>query len=107
MGSKSKYERNIKVNAKTSIGRTSTTINYVLCNYYFSCALERDKGVKFETLYERRKWLEREVQSWVNEQDTITVDSGCYEEMLARLIFNTGLERAKEIYNSDNLQLDL
>lgn len=107
MSSKSKYERNIKVNAKTSSGRTSTTINYTLCNYYFFHALEKEKEAKFKTIDERRKWLERQVQTWVNEQPTACVDSGYYEEMLAKSIFNEGIRRAKELYHSDNLQLDL
>lgn len=108
MVSKASHKRNIKVNVKTNTGRTSTTINYVLCNYYFSFALERDKTINFKSADQYRKWLEQQVQEWVNEQGIKSiVDSSYYEELLVRSIFNEGVERAQTLYKSDNLQLNL
>ena len=111
MATKDPLQRNIKVDVYnrdiTPPVRTSTTLNYALCNYLFY-ETKPLGSIKFKTEAAHRKWLVNEVQKWVNTNSGSSVSSSnSLEYLLARELYNEGFRQAKNIYTSDNLQLDL
>lgn len=118
------YCKNIKVNVYVrdrssgsgAMKRTSTTLNYGICKFYFSECLytQEARQTKFQGSDRacaelRRQWLVAKVQEWVNAQTSDTqfvADSLYFESKLLNLIYQHGYERGLE-RNSSNLGLDL
>lgn len=107
------YFKNIKVNV-TAVDldgikhRTSTTVSYSICKYYFGSLLypeqaqEAIKGQGEARLASYRKWLVGAVQCWVNKQDTILCQSAFIEVMLLQEIHAHGYKKGLD-KNKDNL----
>lgn len=110
MTKKSPLRRNIKVDVYDSTVtppvRTSTTLNYQLCNYLFFHSKSQNSS-KSRSAESHRKWLVNEVQQWVNANSKGMSSSSQLEHLLAYELFNEGFEQAKKIYTSANLHLDL
>ena len=113
---KSDLFKNIKVNIyeesylheDKKMVRTSTTLNYQICNFYFGQTLHRDEYNKMHLSLtdaaraKYRKWLEAKVQEWANDKH-IALASRLEERLLQELYehgYQKGLDR-----NKDNLGL--
>lgn len=107
---KDPLQRNIKVDVynryATPAVRTSTTLNYSLCNYLFTVSKPKPMGVQRSGV-EHRKLLVSFVQQWVNDNNKGATSSSLLEHYLASAIFTEGYNEAKDLYTSSNLQLDL
>ena len=114
---KPSYTKNIKVNIyvrdflseeSDKKIRTSTTLNYQICDHYFS-RLHRKEADKLRkskktTTAVYRKWLTGKAQEWANEQ-CVAISTHLEDKMLydlTALAFKEGLEK-----NRDNLGLDV
>lgn len=70
----SEYTKNIKVNVVISRGdskvRTSTTLNFALCDFYFGNVLngKKQRELMQKGMNKYRDWLVLTVQAWVKEQ---------------------------------------
>jgi len=107
--------RNIKVTMNEEIAgitrRSSTTLSYVICDYYFGVVLYPDKALKAksdkrfsDTSDNYRKWLENEVREWAKTQPQAR--SVLLERTMIEAIYNKGYNDgiAK---NKDNHSLDI
>jgi hypothetical protein len=112
---KTNYERNIKVTMNELYEgvqrRSSTTLNYGICNYYFGDILypetaykaKNDKRYKDpEARY--RKWLESTVTDWAKTQQQARSD--VLERALLELIYNDAYRKGLD-KNKDNNGLDV
>ena len=112
---KTNYERNIKVTMNEIYQgeqrRSSTTLNYGICNYYFGVILYPEIALKSKTdkRYKDpdaryRKWLEGKVTEWAKTQPQARSD--VLERTLLELIYNHGYRLGLE-KNKDNNGLDV
>nr|WP_181718215.1 hypothetical protein [Psychrobacter sp.] len=112
---KTNYERNIKVTMNEIYQgeqrRSSTTLNYGICNYYFGDILYPEIALKAKTdkRYKDpdaryRKWLEGKVIDWAKTQKQARSD--VLERALLELIYNNGYRLGLE-KNKDNNGLDV
>ena len=113
---KENYERNIKVTMNEDRGgeivRTSTTINYGICDYYFGRILYPDEALKAKNdkryrnpMARYRKWLESVVREWSKTQTT--AESRVLEMALLEQIYKSAYNRAiLENKNSMGLELN-
>lgn len=111
---KTNYERNIKVTMNEVYEgverRSSTTLSYVICNYYFADILYPKEAAK--SLDKRytdpqaryRKWLEKVVIDWAKTQHQARSD--VLERTLLELIYSNGYKLGLE-KNRDNNGLDV
>lgn len=107
------YERNIKVTMnevyKGVERRSSTTLSYVICNYYFGEILHPKEAVKaHDKRYKDpqaryRKWLEGKVTAWAKTQPQAR--SELLERSLLELIYGNGYKKGLD-KNRDNNGLD-
>lgn len=108
------YERNIKVTMNEVYEgverRSSTTLSYVVCNYYFAeilypkeAAKSLDKRYK-DPQSRYRKWLEKTVTDWAKTQPQARSDA--LERTLLELIYDKAYKSALD-KNRDNHALDL
>lgn len=106
---KTNYERNIKVTMNEIYEglerRSSTTLSYVICNYYFGDILypkeaykARDKRYK-DPQARYRKWLEVTVTNWAKNQPQAR--SELLERSLLELIYADAYKRGLD-KNHDN-----
>lgn len=99
---------NIKVNipATASTKRSSTTLSYVICDYYFGDLLNPSCKSKLSKSGKYRPWLESTVQTWVYSLEGAPVSTSYLERSLLDLIrahcYKAGLDK-----NKDNLGLDV
>lgn len=108
------YERNIKVTMnevhKGVERRSSTTLSYVICNYYFGEILHSKEAVKardkrYKDRQARyRKWLEGKVTAWAKTQPQAR--SELLERSLLELIHAEGYRQGLD-KNRDNNGLDI
>lgn len=111
---KTNYERNIKVTMNEIYQgeerRSSTTLSYVICNYYFADILYPKEAAKsLDKRYSDpkaryRKWLEKTVIDWAKTQKQARSD--VLERTLLELIYNNGYRLGLE-KNKDNNGLDV
>lgn len=116
---KQSHTKNIKVNIyvrdflsedKDKKIRTSTTLNYQICDFYFSSCLYPEEARKLtkskarNSLAKYRKWLIGKVQEWANSQSVAI--SSHLEEKLLREIYAHGFEKGLD-KNRENLGLDV
>lgn len=112
---KTKYDRNIKVTMNEihqgEQRRSSTTLSYIICNYYFGDILYPEIAIKAKTdkRYKDpdaryRKWLEGKVTEWAKTQPQARSD--VLERTLLELIYNHGYRLGLE-KNKDNNGLDV
>lgn len=100
--------KNIKVNipATASTKRSSTTLSYVVCDYYFGDLLNPTSKSKFSKTGKYRSWLESTVQAWVYGIEGAQVSTSYLERSILDLIrdhcYRAGLDK-----NKDNLGLDI
>lgn len=108
------YERNIKVTMNEIHEgverRSSTTLSYAICNYYFGNVLHpkeaykaRDKRYK-DPKERYRKWLEGKVKDWAKNQPQARND--LLERSLLELIYADGYKKGLD-KNRDNNGLDI
>lgn len=105
--------KNIKVNVyvtdlndKTTKTRTSTTLNYDMCDLYFGECLYFDEGRKAfkKSMENYRKWLITKAQDWLNEQTIYSPRR--IDQMLLKAIYEHAYKQGLD-KNKDNLGLDL
>lgn len=109
---KNDYNKNIKVNIyetsaiDNAVRRTSTTLNYQICDYYFATLLDAksanralEKGLKTY-----RAWLVSRVQEWATAQNY--ANSNHLEFKLLKEIYELGYRQGLD-KNKDNLGLDI
>lgn len=109
---KNDYNKNIKVNIyetsaiDSTVRRTSTTLNYQICDYYFGTLLDAksanralEKGLKTY-----RAWLVSRVQEWATAQNY--ANSNHLEFKLLEEIYGLGYRQGLD-KNRDNLGLDI
>ena len=109
---KSDYNKNIKVNIyETSaldktVRRTSTTLNYQICDYYFGTLLDAKSASKAlsKGLKAYRAWLVSCVQDWANTQNY--ANSNHLEFKLLEEIHSFGYRQGLD-KNKANLGLDI
>ncbi|MGP4120891.1 hypothetical protein ACTXMV_12370 [Psychrobacter celer] len=112
---KDNYNRNIKVTMDEVVDgekrRSSTTLNYDICDYYFGTVLHLEDATKARTdkrykdpKARYRDWLEKTVRAWAKQQKF--AQSSYLERLLLREIYNSGYESGLD-KNKDNLGLDL
>lgn len=112
---KDNYTRNIKVTMDEVIDgekrRSSTTLNYDICDYYFGSILHLKDATKAKTdkrykdpKARYRGWLEKTVRAWAKQQEV--AQSSYLERKLLENIYNTGYKSGLD-KNKDNLGLDL
>lgn len=100
--------KNIKVNipATSTTKRSSTTLSYVVCDYYFGDLLSPASKSKLSKSGKYRSWLESTVQAWVYSLEGAPVSTSYLERSLLDLIrdhcYRAGLDK-----NKDNLGLDI
>lgn len=112
---KNEYERNIKVNMNEIYEgeerRSSTTLNYGICDYCFGKVLfpevaenaRNDKRFK-DPRARYRQWLVAQVTSWAKTQKQARSD--ILERALLDLIYNNAYELGLD-KNKDNNGLDV
>ena len=112
---KSNYERSIKVTMNETIDgeirRSSTTLSYDICDYYFGTILhledankaKNDKRYK-DPQARYRGWLEDKVRAWAKQQNK--AQSSYLERLLLKEIYKHGYQSGLD-KNKDNLGLDL
>ncbi len=99
--------KNIKVNipATAHRKRTSTTLSYVICDFFFGGIVNLELRMKL-TDDEYRSWLESKAQKWVDSLDYSFMPNWFLETLLLQLIrdhsYDEGLQK-----NKHNLGLDL
>lgn len=99
--------KNIKVNisATSDRKRSSTTLSYVICDFYFGDIVNPPVKKKLKS-DKYRSWLEDMAQKWVNSLECALVSNIYLEYRLLGLIrdhsYHAGLTK-----NKDNLGLDL
>ena len=109
------FERNIKVTMNEvyqgEMRRSSTTLNYGICNYFFGEILypETAKKAKNDKRYKDpeqryRKWLVGTVTEWAKTQSQARSD--VLERKLLELIYSHGYELGLD-KNKDNNGLDV
>lgn len=112
---KSDFERNIKVTMNEvyqgETRRSSTTLNYGICNYFFGEILypETANKAKNDKRYKDpeqryRKWLVGTVTEWAKTQSQARSD--VLERKLLELIYSHGYELGLD-KNKDNNGLDV
>lgn len=112
---KTNYERNIKVTMNEIYQgeerRSSTTLSYVICNYYFANILYPEIAIKAKTdkrykdpAARYRKWLEGKVIDWAKTQPQARSD--VLERALLELIYSHGYKQGLD-KNKDNNGLDV
>ena len=93
----SEYTKNIRVNViLTKDGskvRTSTTLNFALCDFYFGNVLngKKQKELMQKGMNKYRDWLVLAVQSWVKEQ--VHQEQQRLEFTLLEKIYDSGYKR--------------
>lgn len=99
--------KNIKVNipATTDRARTSTTLSYVICDFFFGDIVNPQAKSKLKAA-KYRSWLEDKAQKWVNGLEGAVVSNIHLEYKLLGLIrdhsYHQGLTK-----NKDNLGFDI
>lgn len=108
---KNDYERNIKVTMNEvhqgETRRSSTTLNYGICNYFFGKILYPKKA-KLDKRYKEpekvyRAWLVATVTDWAKTQPQARSD--ILERTLLELIYTNGYKQGLD-KNKDNNSLD-
>lgn len=99
--------KNIKVNipATEDRKRTSTTLSYVICDFFFGDIVNPQAKSKLKAA-KYRSWLEDMAQKWVNGLEGALISNVSLEYQLLALIrdhsYHAGL-----IKNKDNLGFDI
>lgn len=105
-----KYDASIQVNIKffdenSSQKRSSTTLSYTICNYFFAEVLFlKEKKPRRPDLY--RKWLVEKVQNWTNEQELTKANSQILESLMLKELYEIAYKKGRDD-SRENLSLDL
>ena len=105
-----KYDANIQVNIRFfdengSQKRSSTTLSYTICNYFFAEVLFlKEKKPKQPSAY--RKWLVEKVQNWTNEQELTKANSQILESLMLKELYEIAYKKGRDD-SKENLSLDL